>query len=133
MNSTTSATTPAPSPSFVPFDFLPQFVAGINDGVVFQISDGSPILSTITEESAISPARVHEALEVVAGYFKPPGLSAEMDVNRVQQFAVFLAEILNHQHRNQGGATAQLTAYELGNAVAALQKVLGPQTPTGRN
>lgn len=130
--STPSVITSASAVPFEPFDFLQRFVGDISGGVVFRTANGSPIPSTIRDGDLITPAQVNEAFENIAGYFKPPGLSSAMDVNRVQQYAGFLAGIAKHQHRCHG-VPARITTYELGNAIAALQQVVKPQTPKGKN
>ncbi len=133
MITTPSSSTPGSQLLFDPLDFLQQFVSGFNSGMVFRTANDLTIQSTIREGDIITPAQIREAFDIIVGYFKPPGLSAEMDVSRIQQYAVFFAEIVKHQHRHGREASSRFTAYEIGNAVAALQKALKPQTPTGKN
>ncbi len=130
---TASSSTPASPVPFDPLDFLQQFVSGINSGVVFRTANGSPILSTVREGDIVTPTQVREAFDIIAGYFESPGMSPAMDVDGTQQLAAFLAEMIKYQHRHGREASPRFTAYSIGNAAAALQQVLKPQTPTGKN
>lgn len=121
---------PAAQAPFRPLDFLPAFLVGMENGAAFHTSAGTQVLSSIREsDSSITAAQVRAAHEIVMQYSRPPGLSPNINLDRVQQFVVFLAEIVKFQNRAVEEGDAKYTAYGLGNAVAALQRALGSASP----
>ena len=114
-----------PPPRFDAMDFVLAFMGGVNQGAKFRVADGSMLLSSIREPGhGVGPDMVQDALEHASRYFHPPTLRADISEDRVQQFVLLAAEVIHFMAATFPGISPKTVAYELGNAVAAVQDAL---------